>query len=114
MSAKKLTPAEKGEMAVRNDERIQIFDLNFLDGTETKTPSGGQYLVHYFWTEVGIRGEKERHEAGQYGDNELSEIAECLGPIEAAKLRALKPGQSATWTGHFHGKAKMILVNRVW
>lgn len=111
MSAKKLTPAEEGEMAVRNDERIQTFDLNFLDGNKTKTPSGGHYLVHYFWTDE--RG-RERHEAGQYGDNELSEIAECLGPIEAAKLRALKPGQSATWTGHYHGKQKQVLVNRVW
>lgn len=93
-----------------NDERIAIFDLNFLSATEPK-PTGGQYLVHYFWTDE--RGQ-ERHEAGQYGDNELSEIAEGLGTIEASKLRTLRAGQSATWAGRYHGKTKQILVNRIW
>ena len=94
-----------------DDTNIAVFGLDFLDGTQSTTPTGGQYLVHYFWTDE--RG-RERHEAGQYGDNVLSEIAECLGTSEASKLRTLKPGQSATWEGRYHGSTKQVLVNRIW
>lgn len=96
-----------------DDTKFAIFDLNFIDGTNSGTPTGGQYLVHYFW--IDERG-RERHEAGQYGDKDggLSEIEEGLGPVEAAKLRTLKPGQSAVWDGHYHGSVKQVLVNRIW
>ena len=91
-------------------ENITIFDLNFLAATE-QTATGGQYLVHYFWTDE--RG-TERHEAGQYGDKGDGQIEECLGRVEAAKLRSLRPGQSATWEGQYHGSTKQVLVNRIW
>lgn len=92
------------------NDRITTYLLEWLTAAE-KQPTGGAYLVHYFWTDE--RG-RERHEAGQYGDNQLSEIEEGLGQVEAAKIRTLRPGQSATWEGRYHGSTKQILVNRIW
>lgn len=94
-------------------ERIKTFTIQQLEPAGPYA-FGGQYLVHYFWTDKGGR---ERHEAGQYGDKdaELSEIAECLGAFEEApRLRSLRPGQSATWKGIYHGAVKQVLVNRIW
>jgi hypothetical protein len=96
-----------------DNSRTATFYLDFLNGTAESHATGGQYLVHYFWTDE--RG-RERHEAGQYGDKDggLSEIEEGLGKIEASKLRTLRPGQSATWEGRYHGSMKQVLVNRIW
>ncbi len=97
------------------DERTSIFHLDFVTAEAEDRPSRGLYLVHYFWTEVGIRGEKERHEAGQYGDTPgMSEISEILGDVVARKLRTLKPGQGMTWDRTHKGQLQQILVNRIW
>lgn len=96
-----------------NDDRITIFDLNFIDGVD-REGTRGQYLIHWFW--IDERG-RERHEAGQAGDSNvpgMSEIAEAFGPETALKLRTLKPGQSVTWEGRYHGSIKQVLVNRIW
>jgi hypothetical protein len=95
------------------DERIATLALEALEPPALECATGGAYLVHYFWTDE--RG-RERHEAGQYGDkgDGLSEIEECLGSLEAARLRNLRPGQSATWEGRYHGSRKRILANRIW
>jgi hypothetical protein len=90
---------------------IETYQMERIPGHPQDDFTGGTYLVHYFWTDA--RG-AERHEAGQYGDNELSEIAECLGDYEASRLRNLQPGQSAVWTARFHGSMKQVLVNRIY
>ena len=90
-----------------NDERIKIFDLGAIPGEDRNASAGGQFLVHYW---IG-----SKHEAGQYEDRPgLSEIAECLGTEEAAKIRISRPGQSATWTQQKFGHLTQVLVHRIW
>ncbi len=97
------------------DERTTIFHLDFTTAPPDNTPTNGLYLVHYFWTEVGIRGERECHEAQQYYDHKgFSEITEVLGEVVARKLRTLKPGQGMTWDRPHQGNLQQILVNRIW